>query len=169
MNLCYLAFADDDKHELDKSRVSIEASNFKNSRFLDKSSKNGKDYIIGKGTSYNKKGEAVSGRALMPYAEYALSSKVMGGNYHVTVYYRIDKDKTPDNPKILLGMDLLEPQELEIEKKLINTVKATFYTKLLKGKNHTLKIWLPSEGVEIQKFEVRRALVTKKDPSKSND
>lgn len=170
MNLGFLALADDDKHELENSHVSVKASEHNSTRFTETKTVNGKEYLVGKGSSYNKKGEAVTGKTLWPYAEYILRSGLMGGNYHVTVYYRLDKNKTPDTPKILLGMDLLEAQELEVEKKLINTVKATFYTKLLKGKNHTLKIWLPSEGVEIEKFEIRRALITKKDPNaKSND
>ena len=60
-------------------------------------------------------------------------------------------------------MDLLETQDLIVTKKLLsNSVKATFSTKLLKGKKHTLKVWLPSEGVEIDRFEVRRALIKKK-------
>ena len=98
----------------------------------------------------------------MPYAEYGLSSKVMGGDYSVTVHYRLDKDKTPDKPYILLGMDLLEAEELQLDKKIINTVKARFKTKALRGKNHTLKIWIPCEGVEIQKFEVRKHIIGKK-------
>ncbi|MEG1616385.1 MAG: hypothetical protein RR202_09880 [Bacteroidales bacterium] len=162
MSFSTLLFADDDKHELTNYTVSVPATDYKSSRFLEKSETNGKDYIHGKGSSYNKKGEAISGKALWPYADYVLSSKLMGGTYTVTVHYRIDKDKTPDNPRILVGMDLLEAQELQVEKKLFNTVKATFNTKLLKGKNHTLKVWFPCEGVEIQKFEVRRAIITKK-------
>lgn len=156
-------FADDDKHELTNYTVSVPATEHKNSRFLESTTVNGKEYIRGKASSYKKNGEAVSGKALMPYAEYTLSSKLMGGNYTVTVHYRIDKDKAPENARILLGMDLLESQELTVEKKLFNTTKATFYTKLLRGKNHTLKIWFPCEGVEIQKFEVRRAIITKKE------
>ena len=155
-------FADDDKHELTNTTVTIPAKEFKSSRFIEKRSSGGKDYIYGKETSYKKNGEAVSGKALMPYAEYKISSKLMGGDYVITVHYKIDKDKTPNNPSIILGMDLLESQELNVDKKLINTVRATFDTKLLKGKNHTMKIWLPSEGVEIQKFEVRRAIIKKK-------
>ena len=155
-------FADDDNHQLTNTTVSIPATKFKSSRFLDEHTYSGKEYIYDKSSSDNKSGEATTGRALMPYAEYKISSKLSGGDYVITVHYRIDKDKMPDNPKILLGMDLLEPQELEVERKLINTVRATFNTKLLKGKKHTLKIWLPSEGVEIQKFEVRRAIITKK-------
>ncbi|MGL5682760.1 MAG: hypothetical protein ACRDDZ_06870 [Marinifilaceae bacterium] len=155
-------WAQEGKHELDNFTVSVPATDHKSARFINEKTVNGKTYIHGQGSSYKKNGTASTGKALMPYAEYTLSSKVMGGDYSVTVHYRLDKDKMPDKPHILVGMDLLEAEELQLEKKLINTVKARFKTKLLRGKNHTLKIWFPCEGVEVQKFEVRKHIISKK-------
>ncbi|MEG1587477.1 MAG: hypothetical protein RR346_11465, partial [Bacteroidales bacterium] len=83
-----------------------------------------------------------------------------GGKYNITIHYRIEKNKLPDNARIQVGLDLQSAQEVEIKSKVISTVKVSFDAKLLKGKNHTLKLWLPSEGVEIQKIEIRRAFLT---------
>lgn len=159
LSLSAVLFAND-KHEMENYHASIDATAHKNARFVETKTVNGKEYVYGKGTSYNKKGEAVTGKALWPYAEYSLASKTAGGKYNLTIYYRIDKNKIPDNPRILVGLDLQEAQELEIKSKVINTVKVSFDAKLLKGKSHTIKLWLPSEGVEIQKIEVRRSLLT---------
>ena len=151
-------------HEMENMRVSINAIESKNTRSIETTKNNGKDYIAGKSSCYNKNGQAKGGKLLWPYAEYAIESKLSGGDYIITVFYKIDSKNAPSDAKILVGMDLLEAEELAVEKKLLNnSVKATFSPKLLKGKNHTLKIWLPSKGVEIDRFEVRRALIKKKD------
>ncbi len=148
-----------DKHEMQNMRVSILSKEHKNSRFIEEGSSKGKEYIQGKKSSYNKKGESVNKKSLAPYAEYGISSGLAGGTYEVTVHYILDKNATPDEPQIILGMDLLDSQELTIKNKLINTVKADFKVKALRGKNHTLKIWLPSQGVRVHKFEVRKKLI----------
>lgn len=163
LSVSVFLYADDDKHELENMHASIDAIAHKNARHITTKEQGNKEYIFGKTTSYNKKGEAIGGKILWPYAEYAFASKMTGGQYNITVHYRIEKDKLPSNARILVGLDLQEAKELEIKQKLINTVKATFDAHLLKGKNHTIKLWLPSEGVEIQKIEVRRALIKKKD------
>ncbi len=157
-------FANDDNvHEMSNMKVSINAVDTKSSRFIETVSSGSKEYIVGKSSSYNKKGEASGGKLLGPYAEYAIEAGLSGGDYVITAYYKIDTKTAPSDARIILGMDLLETQELAVEKKLLsNSVKATFSTKLLKGKKHTLKVWLPSEGVQIDKFEVRRALIKKK-------
>lgn len=162
LSVSTILFADD-KHELENMHASIEATAHKNSRHITTTNHSSKEYIAGKATSYNKKGEAIGGKLLWPYAEYAFASKMTGGQYNITVYYRVDKDKVQDNARILVGLDLQEAKELEIKSKLINQVKTTFDANFLKGKNHTIKLWLPSEGVQIHKIEVRRALIKKKD------
>lgn len=154
-------FADDSKHELDNMHVTINAKDFKSSRFLNITEYNGKAYISGKPTSYNRNGKANGGKLVWPYAEYELAAKMAGGAFNVTVHYRINKEKATDDTKILVGMDLLEDQELPVKGKLINSVRTTFNVKLLRGKKHTVKIWLPSEGVEIQRIEVRRSFIKK--------
>ncbi len=150
-----------DTHSMDNMRVSVSADAYKSSRFIEKGTNKSKTYIQGKSSSYNKKGESANKKALAPYAEYSLSSKLSGGTYEVTVYYTLDKSNTPDDPIVIVGMDLLDTEEITIKNKLINTVKADFKVKALRGKKHTLKVWLPSQGVQINKFEIRRKLISK--------
>ncbi|MGL4293501.1 MAG: hypothetical protein ACRCSQ_07995 [Bacteroidales bacterium] len=158
-----LVFANDDKHEMENYHAKIDATEHHNSRFIESKTVKGKEYVHGKGSSYNKKGEANGGKALWPYMEYKIASKTGGGKYNLTIHYRVEKDKLPDNPRILVGMDLQDAQELEIKQKVLNnTVKASFHANFLKGKNHNIKIWLPSEGVEIERIDVRRALIAGK-------
>lgn len=152
-----------DKHQMKDMHVSIAATAHKYARFLGTTEYKNKTYVVGKKSSYDKAGEAKGKKAVWPYAEYALASNLAGGTYVVTVHYSINKDDVSDqSPKILLGMDSLEPQELILKNKLTDTVKATFNVKLLRGEKHTLKVWLPSRGVQITKFEVRKALIGKK-------
>ena len=91
-----------------------------------------------------------------------MSSKLAGGTYEVTIHYNLDKSTIPDEPIVLVGMDLLDAKEIAIKNKLINTVKADFKVKSLRGKNHTLKLWLLSQGVQVNKIDVRRKLISKK-------
>ncbi len=152
----------DDQHEMSSMRVSIDATQYNSSRFLEKTTVKSKDYIHGKSSSYNRKGESANKKSLAPYAEYDIKSKLPGGTYNVTVYYSIDKDKAPDEPIIIVGMDLQDTNEIAIKNKLINSVRTSISVKALRGKNHKLKIWLPSEGVMIDRFEVSRAIINKK-------
>ena len=158
----FISVSAQNTHEMDNMRVSIPATEFKSSRFIETGTNKNKDYIQGKSSSYNKKGESANKNLLAPYAEYAISSKLSGGTYEITVHYTIDKNNTPDNPIVIVGMDLQGNEEIAIKNKLINTVKADFKVKALRGKNHTLKVWLPSEGIQINKFEIRRKLISGK-------
>ncbi len=157
-----LSVSAQEKHELENMRVSVPATAYKSSRFLENGTNKNKDYIQGKKSSYNKKGESANKKTLAPYAEYSLSSKLAGGTYEVTVYYTLDKKNTPDEPIVIVGLDLLEGQEMPIKNKLVNSVKADFKVKTLRGKNHTLKLWLPSQGVQVNKIDVRRKLINGK-------
>ncbi len=157
-----LSISAQDYHEMENMRVSISAKDYKNSRFIESGIEKEKEYIEGKKTSYNKDGNANSGRALQPYAEYVITSQMAGGTYEVTVYYTLDKDNTTETPLVTVGFNLLEPQELPIKNKLINSVKSDFKVNLLKGKNHTLKIWLPSQGVRVNKIDVRKKIINSK-------
>ena len=151
--------------QMDNMHASLQAEEYDNGRFLEKKNHNGKTYILGKSTSYNKAGEANGGRMLWPNAVYDIKSKMIGGTYHVTVHYRVDEDMVPNNPTIHIGMDLLEPVEVALnnENKLINTAKATFKVKVLGGKTHSVKLWLGSEGILVDKVEVRKAIFSKKE------
>ncbi len=150
--------------ELENMHVSLEAEQYDNGKFLEEKIHNGKTYIVGKSSSYNKSGVANGGRLLWPNASYEIKSKMMGGTYNVTVHYRVDEDLIPDKPTMHIGMDLLEPEEvtLNTKNKLINTAKASFRVKVLSGKKHNVKLWLGSEGVLVDKIEVRKAIFNKK-------
>lgn len=158
-----------EKHELENLQVTIQATEFKKSQFINTEVIKGEKYIYGKPSSYDKKGEAHTGALLQPTAEYVIKSKLPGGSYNVTVFYTIDSEKAPETPKIGIGMDLQKMQELEVKKKLINSVKTSFKVNFLKGKHHTVKICLPSEGVKVREIKVTRAILPKKGKSSDND
>lgn len=158
MSINLTSAQDSEKHQLKNWHVSFAANEYKLSRFLDHKTIGKREYVFGKKIAYNKKGKANGGKALWPYAEYKIASKVSGGKYTVTVHYRLNKDIAPEEPKITIGMDLVGSEDIEIKNKLKNTAKATFNVKLLKGKSHTVKVWFPSQGVEIHKVEVNKAL-----------
>ena len=151
-----------EKHELENMRVTIQAAQYTNSKFVEKETIKGKEYIMGKASSYNKKGEANAGTLLQPNAEYRIKSKMAGGTYNVTVYYAIDKDKAPEHPKISIGINTQKAQEIEIKDKLVNSVKASFKVNFLKGKQHTVKLWFPSEGVKVREIRIVKAILPKK-------
>ena len=155
----------DEPTQMEHMHASLEAPAYKTARFIEKTTYNGKEYITGKETSYNKEGEANGGRLVWPHVTYDIQSKMMGGTYHVTVYYRVDKETVASNPTILVGMDLLEPETISVreENKLINTAKATFKVKVLNGKKHSVKVWFPSEGILVNKIDVRKAIFSKKE------
>lgn len=150
------------KHELENMHVTIQATSYKHSQFIEKESIKGKDYIKGKASSYNKEGQAKTKTLLQPCAEYSIKSKMPGGAYHVTIHYAIDKEAAPENPEIAIGINTQKPQHIHIKNKLINKVKATFKVNFFKGKNHTVKVWFPSEGVKIHEIKISRALVSQK-------
>ena len=163
-------WADDDnqKHELENMRVNILAIDYKNSKFIEKEVIKGKEYIKGKASSYNKHGEANAKTLLQPCAEYAIKSKMPGGTYNVTVYYAIDKEKAPETPLISIGINTQKAQHIEIKNKLVNSVKASFKVNFLKGKNHTVKVWFPSEGVKVREIKIAKALLPKKNSDKKD-
>lgn len=153
---------DDDRHEMKNMQVTIDAVKYKSSRFIEKETIKGKEYIKGKSSSYNKNGEANAGRLLQPNAEYIINTKLPGGTYNITVFYQIDKEKAPEFPKIAIGINTQQPEEIEIKNKLVNSVKASFNVNFFKGKKHTVKVFFPSEGVKIREIKVVRALIPKK-------
>lgn len=153
----------DDPHEMKNMQVTIEAAKYKSSRFIEKETIKGKEYIKGKSSSYNKNGEANAGRLLQPNAEYVIHTKLPGGTYNITVFYQIDKEKAPESPKVAIGINTQQPQEIEIKNKLVNSVKASFKVNFFKGKKHTVKVFFPSEGVKIREIKVARALIPQKE------
>ena len=157
-----IAADDNEKHELENMHVTIQASEYKSCKFLDKEIIKGKEYIFGKASSYKKNGEANAGTLLQPYAEYAIKSKMPGGTYNITVFYTIDKETVPENPQIAIGINTQKPQHIEIKNKLINSVKASFKVNFFKGKTHTVKVWFPSQGVKVREIKIAKAILPKK-------
>ncbi len=157
---------EDSRHELENMHVTINAASYKNCKFIEKETIKGKEYIKGKASSYNKDGEANAGILLQPCAEYAIKTKFPGGTYNITVFYAIDKEKAPESPQISIGINTQKAQHIEIKNKLINSVKASFKVNFFKGKNHTVKVWFPSEGVKIREIRINRALINKKQEEK---
>ena len=151
----------DKRHEMENMHVTIQAADYKHSQFIEKEIIRGKRYIKGRSSSYNRRGEANAKTPFQPCAEYAIKSKLPGGTYNVTVYYSIDKDKAPRKPQISIGINTQKAQHIEIRNKLVNSVKASFKVNYFKGKNHTVKVWFPSEGVKVREIKITRALVSK--------
>ena len=156
------ADGNDQKHELENMHVTIDAADYKTAKFIEKETVKGKEYIKGKASSYNKRGEANAKTLLQPCAEYAIKSKLPGGTYNVTVFYAIDKDKAPEVPMISIGINTQQAQHIEIKDKLINSVRASFKVNFFKGKQHTVKVWFPSEGVKVREVRIAKALLPKK-------
>lgn len=154
-------FAENDgKHEMSNYHAKIKANEFRNSRHIETTEINGKTYIKGKDSRYKDK---ETSRLTQPFTDYVFSSKSMGGDYVVTCFYRVDKKNAKDECFITLGVDELEPQRLDIkEGSGTHRISHTFDVKLLRGKNHTLKLWLPSKGVMVERFEIRRKLISTK-------
>lgn len=152
-------------HEVEKMHVTIAATDYNHAQFVERGTLNGKTYITGKASSYKRNGQANAGVMLQPHAEYVISNKVLGGSYNVLVYYSVDSDKAPSSPRLGIGMNTQQVQELEVKtNRLPNKyVKANFKVKLLKGKKHTVKVYFPSEGVRVHEIKVLRALFNTKD------
>ncbi|MGL5318350.1 MAG: hypothetical protein ACRC9Q_06615 [Bacteroidales bacterium] len=150
----------DDKHEMSGLQVKIDATKYKNSRHIESTDVKGKTYIKGIDSRYKDK---EVGRMLQPYADYPFSANAIGGDFVVTCIYRVDKKNASDECYISLGVDELEPQKLEIKESIgIHRINHTFDIKMLRGKNHILKLWLPSKGVMIERFEIRRKVISSK-------
>lgn len=150
------------RHELENMHVTISAADYTTAKFIEKETIRGKEYIKGKASSYNTRGEANAKTLLQPCAEYAVKSKLPGGLYNVTVFYAIDKDKAPEVPQISIGINTQKAQHIEIKDKLVNSVKASFKVNFFKGKQHTVKVWFPSEGVKVREVRIAKALLPKK-------
>lgn len=151
---------DDNKNEMSNMFVKINATEYRNSRHIEKTEVSNKTHIKGKDNRYKDK---ESNRASQPYAEYPFSTNVVGGDFVVTCIYRVDKKNAKDECFITLGLDELEPQRLDIKENMgVQRISHTFDVKMLRGKNHVLKLWLPSKGVMVERFEIRRKLISSK-------
>ncbi len=152
----------DERHAMTNSSVTINAVDYRKSRSIDKVKDGSREFIIGKKSVYNLAGSKDPSKLLQPYAEYIVKSKWAGGTFKVTVTYKIDKDERKENAnktrKVRIGLDENSPMEIELKNSSSGYLKASseFKINFLRGKNHTVKVWLPSKGVMIDKVEMRR-------------
>lgn len=147
-----------DKHELEGGLVKIDAQDYRNGKLVDKVTLYGKSVIIGKSGVYNHNKPLK--KAAAPTADFPFVAKAAGGDYKIIVYYRIDRNatKTDDN-QIIVGFDEQETKELQVrEKGNSGRVETDFSAAALRGKNHVVRIWLPTKGVAIDRIDVRRKL-----------
>lgn len=153
-----------ERHEMEKMRVKFESCEYNKSRRIEKVHRNKRDLIRGESSAYILAKNNPLPASTSPYAEYLLSSGMAGGTYEVTVGYRAIKNgKYTGEPKIIMGFD-----ENKRESIILNYVDHTkrksvdFKTNFLRGKNHILRVWLPTPGVEIDYIEIRKKLVNSK-------
>ena len=138
-----------------KYQTIIYASQYRDSRYIEVGRGIGNTAIRGKKGRYNHLGEATGPISNWPYAEYKLQGCSQGGEYLVTVKYKLDKKLTPKKPHLIIGMDNLNTKNLNLKSKS-GSVKATFRANNLNRDIHSVKLWLPSDGVIIEKIEVKR-------------
>ncbi|MGL4993949.1 MAG: hypothetical protein ACRC6R_07500 [Bacteroidales bacterium] len=156
--ICSTVRANDDRNEMNNSHVKIEATEHRNGRNVESVKIVNKTHLKGKDSAYKKNKLT---RALQPYAEYPITSKMSGGQYRVVCFYRLEKDgEKNDNHQITIGMDELSPIEHDLKPiKGVNRLEMEFDVKALRGKNHILKVWFTSPNIAVDRFEVRRKLI----------
>ena len=165
VSLQFSLFAQEtERHEMTNSSVTINAVDYRSSRNLEKIKDGSKDFIKGKNKVYdNAKGKELSALG-QPYAEYAIRSKMAGGRCVVTVTYKIDKDELKKdrkkNRQVRLAVDSNSPVVIDLKNNSsgYSTVSQDFDLAFLRGKNHTVKLWLPSKGVMVDKVTIRRKI-----------
>ena len=143
---------DSDRHQMNNSFVSINAVDYRSSRIIENFRDNGRDFITAKDS-----------KLLQPYAEYGIRSKMAGGTFKVTITYKITKEelKNKDTKRFVkLALDENKAEEIELKESHSGYLRASaeFNLKFLRGKNHVVKLWLPSKGVMVDKIEIRRKL-----------
>ncbi len=139
-----------------KYNTTLSPSQFKNSRFIEASRWGNKNFIKGRSGSYDRRGDAHGARGIWPYAEYRLSGAPKDGEYTVTVYYSTEKRLLPNRPYILVGMNNQDPRTLNVKNTKSGSVKATFKLSSFGKDTPSVKLWLPSDGVQIEKIDIRR-------------
>lgn len=154
----------DERHQMSNSHVSINAIDFRSSRNLETVKDGNRDFIMGKAKTYDNAKDGEPGKLFQPYAEYGIKSKMAGGTFKVTIIYKIDKEERKENKgatrKVRLALDEHSPVEIELKESGLGYLKAVqeFDMKFLRGKNHVVKLWLPSRGVMVDKIDIRRKL-----------
>ncbi len=152
-----------DRHELDNMHVKINSNEFSKSRRIDHKKSGSRDYIYGESSAYLLTKNKPLSRLSAPYAQYPIKAGMAGGTYRITIAYRADKtDKYTGDPMIIVGFDEKETEEIMLDKtSRVKKKTIDFKTSMLRGKNHILKLWLPTPGVEIDYIEIRRKLINK--------
>ncbi|MGL5938595.1 MAG: hypothetical protein ACRCZY_04000 [Phocaeicola sp.] len=154
-----------ERHEMTGTSVVINAPDYRNSRSIESVNEDGREFIMGKNRVYDNAKNGEPAKGIQPYAEYAIKSQMGGGRFVVTVTYKIDKDERKANKKddryIQIALDEHSPERIELKNSASGHLKATaeFDMAFLRGKNHLVKLWLPSKGVMIDKIAIRRKII----------
>ena len=95
------------------------------------------------------------------YVFYPIKTELSGGSYEITVAYRAKNNKNYTcKPQIIIGFDELETETVDLDyTNSVKKKKISFKSKVLRGKNHVVKVWLTTPQVEIDYIEVRRKLL----------
>lgn len=153
-----------ERHQMSNSHVTINTKDYRSSRSTEIVNEGSRDFIKGKNKVYDNAKNGTPSKLLQPYAEYAFKSKLAGGTFRVTITYKIDSKERKENKnasrKIRLGLDEKTPMEFDLKDSSSGYLKVTqdFKISFLRGKNHVLKLWLPSKGVMVDKIDIRKKI-----------
>ncbi len=154
-----------ERHEMDNMKVTIESDAYKKARKMEHQKSGKRSYIFGEESAYKRANGKPLSRLVSPYAEFPIKAGMVGGDYKVTIVYRITNNAASDlTPEVIIGFDEEKAQTVELKKikNLVQKKSIDFDANLLRGKNHIVKLWLTTEGVEIDRIEVRRKLINSK-------
>lgn len=158
------AWCASNRHEMKAFGLTIESNKYRNGRKIEYVETKKRDYIKGRNSSYRRDGIPLD-RHQSPYVEFPIETKLPGGSFFVTVVYRISGDFAELRKQgIYLEMDDMGAQFYEFKRARGLVLRHTSEIKVnaWKGNKHSVKIWLPTEGVEIDKIEIRRNMNTNK-------
>ena len=150
-----------ERAELSNMQVKINALDYNKSRKIEQKKSGSRDYIYGESSAYVLTKTKPLSKLSAPYAEFPFQANIPGGTYRITIAYRADKtNKYDGDPMIIVGMDALSTEDIELDyTSRVKKKTVDFKAKALRGKKHTLKLWLPTPGVEIDYVEIRRKLI----------
>ena len=150
-----------DRHELDNMRVKIETNEHVRSSRVKESVDGNKTYMQGDNSAYILSRSKALSKLSSPYVYYPIKTELSGGSYEITVGYRAKNNKNYTcKPQIIIGFDELETETVNLDyTNSVKKKKINFKSKVIRGKNHVVKIWLTTPQVEIDYIEVRRKLI----------
>lgn len=151
-----------ERHEMKTWGLTIESNEYRKGRKVECIKSKKRNYIKGDENAYRQNGIPLE-RYEAPYVEFPIETKLPGGEFYITVVYRITGDFAELRKQILyLEMDNMGAKQVELKRVrgLILRHTSEFKVNTWKGNKHMVKLWLPTEGVEVDKLEIRRKLNT---------